>query len=160
MSEGGPKPLGSLEGELTWGKVGGFWASIFGIVAILVFCWVEGSILFSLLALVGAILGWLLGILIMPFDEREAKTFSVFIKVISGFITGYLLSKVDPLLTSLLAIDPRTGVAVIAEEAVARRVLITLCSFGISLLTVFSARAYWSAARDGTGPAPKAEGQP
>jgi multisubunit Na+/H+ antiporter MnhC subunit len=100
--------------------------------------------LFSLLVLVGAVAGWLLGVLIVPYDEREARTFSVFIKVISGFITGYLLSKVDPLLASLLAIDPTTGVAPISQELVAKRVLITFASFGISLLTVFRARAYWS----------------
>lgn len=134
-----------LEAELTWGKVGGLWACIIGSALIVMFCWHEGSMIFSLLALSGAILGWLLGVLIVPYDEREAKSFSVFIKVISGFVTGYLLSKVDPLLTSLLTIDLDTGTAPIAQDAVAKRVLITLASFGISLLTVFSARAYWSA---------------
>jgi hypothetical protein len=135
--------------QMSFGKAGGLWASIFGIALVVGFCW-NADTIFRLLALTGAVLGWLLGVLVAPLNDREAKDFNVFIKVISGFITGYLLSKVDPLLAYLLAINPDTHAPVLAEKEVAERVLITLSSFGISLLTVFSIRAYWPGSQIGS----------
>ncbi len=131
--------------DLTWGMVGGLWASILGIIAIAIFCLIERDALFSLLAFAGAVAGWLIGILAAPIDKQEEERFGVFIKVISGFITGYMLSKVDPVITALFTIDHNTGLAPIADKQIAMRSLITLCSFGVSLLTVFCARAYWLA---------------
>lgn len=145
MTQETPIPTGTPEmDDFTPGKVAGFYASIIGVTIIVAFCWSEWQIIFSLLAFAGAIAGWLVGILIAPLDKNEAERFGIFMKVISGFITGYLLSKVDPAITTLFLVD-KTGFAPIADEFIAKRVLITLSSFGVSLLTVFSLRAYWSA---------------
>lgn len=130
--------------EITYGKAFGSIAGALGVLAIVVCCWVQWDLVFSLLALTGAVSGWLTGVLIAPLSPTEEQRFSVFMKVISGFITGYLLSKLDPLITHLLTINDQ-GVAPIAETEVAVRFLITLSSFGVMLLLVFNFRAYWSA---------------
>lgn len=138
-----PRPADQVAPELSLGKAIGFWACAVGVGLILAFCMYEWSLLFSLLAFAGMISGSVVGVLAAPLGEGEKERFGIFMKVISGFITGYLLSKIDPLITALSAIDPRTGIAVVADPQIAIRVLITFCSFGVSLATVFSVRAYW-----------------
>jgi hypothetical protein len=128
-------------------KMAGLSLGAVGALVILWFCYTSGDTIFRLLALLGAALGWLTAILISPLSAAEERQFSSLGKVISGFVTGYLLSKVDPLITALLAIDPRTGLPPIASEPAALRALIALCSYFIALLLVFCARAYWSSRR-------------
>ena len=62
--------------------------------------------------------------------------------MIAGFVSGYLLSKIDPLIGALVAV-PAHGQATIMQPLVAERVLITLSSFLATLVTVFAVRLYW-----------------
>jgi len=129
--------------DLSFPKAGGLLASIVGVIIVVAACiWIQ-NLVTCLLAFAGAIAGWLVGVVLVPLNPQEKKTFSQVAKVISSFLSGYLLSKLDPLLTALLKIDP-SGHAPIAADHVAANALVTFCSFGVALLTVFGARAYWS----------------
>ncbi|CAA9525203.1 MAG: hypothetical protein AVDCRST_MAG23-566 [uncultured Sphingosinicella sp.] len=64
----------------------------------------------------------------------------------SGFVTGYLLSKVDPLITALLT--PKIDAIPLTDPQSRKRVLIELSSYFIALLLVFCARACWSVGQD------------
>ncbi|MEO8547248.1 MAG: hypothetical protein ABI422_02655 [Sphingomicrobium sp.] len=123
------------------------WAScLMAIVAaiyIVVRCVRSGDRLLLLLAVFGALLGWVVAILATPLSEGEGQRFGELAKVISGFVTGYLLSKLDPLVGALFSVG-NDGRAVIADPNVAERVLITLISSFIALLFVFGGRLYWS----------------
>jgi hypothetical protein len=112
--------------------------------AVLWYCISTGGKLLGLLALVGAIFGWVAGMLAAPKSENEKQHFGELAKVISGFVTGYLLSKLDPVIAALLTIPKGARYAPIMEAAATEQVLITLASFGIALLFVFSGRLYWS----------------
>lgn len=48
-----------------------------------------------LVALLGALAGWAVGILFAPFSQAEKKQFQGIAKVVSAFVAGYLLSKIE-----------------------------------------------------------------
>jgi hypothetical protein len=58
-----------------------------------------------LCGLVAASAGWLAGILASPYNPEEQSAFGDMGKLIYGFVTGWVLGKVDPLLTHALAVD-------------------------------------------------------
>jgi hypothetical protein len=123
------------------------WAScLMALVAggyVVVRCVKSDDSLLILLALTGALIGWVVAILATPLSKDEGDRFGELAKIISGFVSGYLLSKVDPLIGALFA-APANGPAVITNPHVAEEVLITLISFFIALLFVFGGRLYWS----------------
>lgn len=62
----------------------------------------QGRILNFIVLIVGSMTGWLLGILISPYGKDEKTQFSDYTKVASAFVSGYLLSKVDPIVEAIL----------------------------------------------------------
>jgi hypothetical protein len=81
-------------------------------------------------------MGWLIGAVISPYDETEAKEFSSYIKVISTFLSGYALSKADQFFNNNLIKVTDVNVLVII------RVLILTSSFLIMMLITFYFRRY------------------
>lgn len=55
----------------------------------------SGVAINRLIALLGALVGWALGILFAPFSTAEKEQFQGIAKVISAFVAGYLLSKAE-----------------------------------------------------------------
>src|SRR5215213_10275333 len=55
-----------------------------------------------LAALLGGAVGWGTGILISPYNSQEQSAFGETAKVVYGFLTGFVISKFDPLLTEAL----------------------------------------------------------
>jgi hypothetical protein len=51
-----------------------------------------------LVALLGALAGWALGMFFSPIDERDARRLQFVGKTVGAFISGYLLGKIDPFL--------------------------------------------------------------
>jgi D-alanyl-lipoteichoic acid acyltransferase DltB (MBOAT superfamily) len=43
----------------------------------------------------GISIGWVIGIIISPYDTSESKQFSIFAKTLATFISGYLIGKID-----------------------------------------------------------------
>jgi hypothetical protein len=99
------------------------------------------------LALTGALTGWFAGILATPLSKKEGQRFNELAKVISGFVSGYLLSKVDPLVGALFQI-PASGRSMITDPYVAKQALVTLSSFFTALLFVLGGRLYWTNPND------------
>src|SRR4051812_45046385 len=52
--------------------------------------------------LLGTALGWAVGLLLSPYNEAERSAFGELAKLVYGFISGYALSKLDPLITTAL----------------------------------------------------------
>lgn len=128
--------------DITLPMWGAFLTGLAAAIFVVAFCWGSHDSVLQLLALTGAIAGWVAGVLAAPFSEHEKQQFGGLAKVISGFVTGYLLSKIDPLINAL--VKPEGGQAAIMQYQTAEQILVTLSSFGIALLFVFNARLYWS----------------
>jgi hypothetical protein len=130
--------------DITLPMFGAFFAGVAATVVVIWYCLQSGDPLLGLLALVGAIFGWITGVLAVPYSSTEKQHFGELAKVISGFVTGYLLSKVDPLINASFAVPREGALPPLMEAPFAEQVLILLASFGIALLFVFNARLYWS----------------
>jgi ABC-type uncharacterized transport system permease subunit len=51
-----------------------------------------------LVALLGALSGWAVGMFFSPIDERDAQRLQFVGKTVGAFVSGYLLGKIDPFL--------------------------------------------------------------
>jgi hypothetical protein len=84
----------------------------------------------------GAAIGWLLGIVLSPYTREEERRFGDYAKGFAVFASGYLVGKIDKLLSSLLdpefVLDPMRGF----------RVMAFLTSLIISLIATFVFRRY------------------
>jgi hypothetical protein len=89
--------------------------------------------------IVGTAIGWIVGIIISPYNNEE-KRFSELAKVVYGFLTGYVVSKVDPLLNKLLRKDEidTTSLIVIAYF---------VSSLVLSIALTYITRSYWISIR-------------
>lgn len=95
-----------------------------------------------LVALLGALTGWAVGILFAPFSSEEEQRFKGIGKVISAFVAGYLISKFDIFVKQYLF--PESG----ASDETWMRVGFFVCAFLLVAITVFIQRLY--AFRDDT----------
>jgi hypothetical protein len=119
----------------------GLFALVFGIL-ILYLCIVLGRDqaevgLNLLVALLGALTGWALGMFFSPIDSRDARRLQFVGKTVGAFISGYVVAKVDP----FLALQVK-----LAMEAPSRvnwvRVGLCLASGLLGAVVVFVNRAY------------------
>src|SRR5687768_6848438 len=58
-----------------------------------------------MIVLAGASLGWLGGVLASPYDPTEESRFAKYAGVVSLFVSGYLVGKVDSVLTEIMSPD-------------------------------------------------------
>ena len=86
------------ENGLTIVKIAAFVSGLAASTYLIVHCYQSGDRLLGLLALTSAIFGWVVGMLAAPYSKAEKEHFSELAKIISGFVTGYLLSKLDPVI--------------------------------------------------------------
>lgn len=61
-----------------------------------------------LVAMVGGLLGWLIGMAFAPFSLKEKRHFAVVGKTVSVFVSGYVLGKLDRFLELALFPSPVT----------------------------------------------------
>ena|SRR5258708_1900390 len=90
-------------------------------------------------AVVGICAGWGAGLLLAPYEE-EQKKFKAYSKMASGFITGFLVAKLDKVFEILT--DKQAGLHLL-DAVVERRVWIGVICFLITAIIVFVARTYW-----------------
>ena len=88
-----------------------------------------------LVALIGGLCGWVLGMLFTPYSESEAKQFAAVSTVVSVFLSGYVVSKVDRFLEKTLFGDARS------PESWARAGLFA-ATLLLACVTLFTARLY------------------
>jgi hypothetical protein len=91
--------------------------------------------------LLGASLGWLVGILASPYDPAEESTFGKFAQLIYGFLAGYGFSKFDPVLQNAIS-----GANIDASAVVC----VGVVSFLIAVALTYISRRYWAPAKRGS----------
>lgn len=89
-----------------------------------------------LVGLLGALCGWVVGILFAPFSPDEERRFKGIGKVVSAFVAGYLVSKFDVFAKQFLF--PENGASI--ETWI--RVGFFVCAFLLVAITVFIQRLY------------------
>jgi len=93
-----------------------------------------------LVALIGALCGWIIGVAFAPFSESEQTQFLAISSVISAFFSGYVVSKLDRYLEGVLfpvGVDTRNSWA---------RVGLFVAALLLVATTVFINRLYAFAA--------------
>ena len=84
----------------------------------------------------GATLGWIVGIFVSPYSEREKGQFTGIAKGVTVFFSGYALAKIDPIITATLSPEAFSKTVVIF------RTVAFLTSFLLAMLIVFIYRKY------------------
>lgn len=90
----------------------------------------------TLLCLLGVTLGWGAGILAIPIASKDPERFEKLGKIISAFLTGYVVSKLDRFLEGVLY-STNQPVAIAWQ-----RVLLFSISFLVMLIVVVINRSY------------------
>ena len=89
------------------------------------------------ICLFGAVIGWGVGLMSSPSSERESAKFSGVTKTVSAFLSGYILSKLDPLIQTVLQSDQ------FFQESVLVRIAFFLSAFCLSMVIVYINRVYF-----------------
>lgn len=113
--------------------------AILGVIVALCFIVGDGAEVRALhFAVLGAStsLGWLTGVLVSPYDPREAREFPKHLTSISAFVSGYLVSKIDRVLEHMLS--PELLLSTVAGF----RALAGVCGFTVAVLVTYIYRAY------------------
>ena len=87
-----------------------------------------------LIGVLGVVCGWLAGALSSPSNPNEADKFNKYAGIVSGFISGYLLSKIDGFLSTIFSN--------LLNPLFATRVIIFVVTFVTGILMMYSFRAY------------------
>ena len=90
-----------------------------------------------LLCILGAVLGWALGMFFSPFDKADAERFSFVGQFVAAFVSGYVLSKIDPVLTKKV-----TAMIEKPQDVPWPRIALFVISFLLSAVVVFVWRVY------------------
>ncbi len=83
-----------------------------------------------------AAMGWLVGVLLSPYDAKEKKEFPKYSAAVSAFISGYLASKLDRALEQVFR--PEILLSVVGGF----RVLSGLAAFATAVLITYIYRTY------------------
>jgi hypothetical protein len=83
-----------------------------------------------------ATIGWLTGIIVSPYDPKEAKAFPKYMGAVSAFASGYLLSKVDVVFTELVKPE------LILSTTAGFRILAGISAWGIAVIFTYIYRTY------------------
>lgn len=75
----------------------------------------QGRAFHFLVFAVGMLTGWSLGILLTPKTTAEAKNFPEYVKVLSGFATGFLLAELQRFADKLIANTTADAVALVGS---------------------------------------------
>lgn len=88
------------------------------------------------LLVIGILLGWAVGIVLTPYTRTETSTFAQVTKVVSAFLTGYLVAKVDPLVTRLLTPE------MLLQPVNGARLVLLVGGFLVGAIVAFVFRSY------------------
>lgn len=91
-----------------------------------------------LLCLLGALIGWGVGIFASPYDLKENERFLTLGRTISAFISGYLVSKLDRFLEVVLYTSNAPN------DIAWVRLCLFAASFLLSVIVVFINRLYFN----------------
>jgi len=121
---------------ITWMTASLIWV-ILSIFAFIYKNGTEASLIF-LSAAFGISIGWFLGMLATPYNVGEKQKLSEIGKIVYGFLTGYVLSKIEVLLN---AIVPKGEVQI--EERLWVFVVVAITAVLNTFSTTYVNRSYW-----------------
>jgi len=84
----------------------------------------------------GFSVGWVIGILISPYDTEESKRFSIYSKAVGVFASGYLVGKIDKLIEHVF--DP----TFVLDSVRGFRIIAFLSAVIVAMLVTFIYRWY------------------
>jgi hypothetical protein len=87
--------------------------------------------------ILGATCGWLIGFLASPANSKEVATFSAYAGIISSFVSGYLVSKLDPVITEFI-----NSKLVFSNQIFTIRIMVFVTCFISATLIMYMYRAY------------------
>jgi MFS family permease len=90
-----------------------------------------------LIGALGVATGWLIGLLASPYGRVEEKRFSQYAATVSAFLSGYVLSKVEPTLAVVLA-DGK----LVTQRLYGVRVIVFLICLIAAAITMYVFRLY------------------
>ena len=91
-----------------------------------------------LIAFLGMVIGWIVGVAITPYSDSEKRQFSIYSKAVGVFASGYVLAKLDRMIEYIFTPDNIFSLG--ADDGF--RVLVFSVSALIALITVFTHRQY------------------
>ena len=130
-------------GKVTFPQWFGLVLSVVPISVIIAICVKSQDVFLTIWALIGAALGYLVGVLSVPIDNKEKSSFSSYGKLISGFLTGYGFTKLESVINIIFVGDNSSPALIIANSDIQIRFLLFSLSFLIIILSVFNLRKYW-----------------
>ncbi len=91
-------------------KLQGSTGFIISLFAILLFCASSSAVapdktdfILHISVMIGGVaIGWIIGMLASPYGREEKEQFSTIVKGVTVFFSGYVLAKIDPIITTLL----------------------------------------------------------
>ncbi len=95
----------------------------------------NGFWLTLIIGVFGVLCGWMIGVLSSPADASESKAFTKYAEVVSAFLSGYLITKIDGVIVDLsqnLLSNPVYGL---------RAIIFTSCLIS-GVLIMYILRAY------------------
>ncbi|WP_243358818.1 hypothetical protein [Fundidesulfovibrio terrae] len=102
----------------------------------------DNGALFRILILFGiaaGVVGWATGIALSPYSTDEQSSFANISKAVYGFISGYILSKVDKQINRLFEITTAND---FDKEMIIIAVFCTTAFF-LAVCTTYVSRSYW-----------------
>lgn len=98
----------------------------------------DNTYLFNwVICLLGVVMGWGVGFISSPSSPNESEQFSGLTKAISAFLSGYIISKLDRVIETLLESNK------IFQELFLMRTALFLTAFVCALIIVFINRKYF-----------------
>lgn len=93
---------------------------------------------------VSSALGWAVGIAISPYNSSERSSFDHISKIVYGFLSGYILSKVDDTISNIFRFESITK---ISEECLVI-LAYSIASFLVTACATYITRSYWDTDKD------------
>jgi hypothetical protein len=106
----------------------------------------ENGALFRILILFGissAVVGWATGIALSPYNADEQSSFAGISKAVYGFISGYILSKIDKQINRLFEITTASDF----DKKMIILAAFCVTTFFLAVCTTYVSRSYWHHAR-------------
>jgi len=94
---------------------------------------------FFLIGIASGAAGWLTGIAISPYNQREQALFTRISNAVYAFAGGYLLSKVEPLIAAAI----EAGKTEPFDPDLGRMAIFGFAAYAIALALTYVTRSYW-----------------
>lgn len=84
----------------------------------------------------GLSVGWIFGMYISPYGKGEELKFTEYATAVSAFVSGYLVAKIDGLITKILSPE------IILRPVSGFRLIASLSALVVAMLVTYVVRAY------------------